>query len=103
MVNCGPMKPVSSPESAEEAEIIALNALGFLASEPERLQRFMDLAGMPVEAIRANAADTAFLGGVLDYILSDQTLLLMFAEEHGLKPEHIVRIRRKLPGASLDF
>lgn len=97
------MKRNSSTESTEEAEIIALNALGFLASEPERLQRFMDLAGLSVEAIRANAADKAFLGGLLDYILSDQTLLLIFAEEHGLKPERIVQIRRKLPGASVDF
>jgi hypothetical protein len=97
------MKSISSTESTEEAEIIALNALGFLASDPERLQRFMDLAGLSVETIRANAADISFLGGLLDYILSDQTLLLIFAEEHGLKPERIVQIRRKLPGASLDF
>ncbi len=97
------MKRNSITESTEEAEIIGLNALSFLASEPERLHRFMDLAGLDINAVRASAADTAFLGGLLDYILSDQTLLLIFAEEHGLKPERIVQIRRKLPGASVDF
>ncbi|WP_373504940.1 DUF3572 domain-containing protein [Aestuariivirga sp.] len=93
----------SSPESSEEAEIIALKVLGFLASEPDRLHRFMDLSGLDVAAIRASAADPAFLGALLDHVLSDQTLLLIFAEENGLKPERIVQLRRKLPGAAIDF
>ena len=97
------MKPNSSPETNAEAEIIALKVLGFLASEPERLSRFMDLSGLDVGAIRSSAADPAFLGGLLDHLLGDQTLLLIFAEEHGLKPERIAQLRRKLPGASLDF
>lgn len=90
-------------ENTEEAEVIALKALGFLASEPERLQRFVDLSGLSLEAIRAGAADPAFLGGILDHLLADQTLLLIFAEEHGLKPERVAVLRRKLPGAALDF
>ena len=97
------MKRFTSPESSEEAEIIALKVLGFLAAEPERLSRFMDLSGLDVGAIRASASEPAFLGGLLDHILSDQSLLLIFAEEHGLKPERIMQLRRKLPGAALDF
>lgn len=93
----------NSPESSEEAEIIALKVLGFLAVEPDRLHRFMDLSGLDVTAIRASAGDPAFLGALLDHVLSDQILLLIFAEENGLKPERIVQLRRKLPGAALDF
>ena len=44
-----------------------------------------------------------FLGGLLDHLLADQTLLLMFAEDEGVPPERIVRLRRQLPGASVDF
>jgi Protein of unknown function (DUF3572) len=90
-------------ESTEQAEIIALKALGFLAAEPERFQRFMDLSGTTLEAIRSAAADPAFLGGVLDHLLADQTLLLLFAEAQDLRPESIPQFRRKLPGASHDF
>jgi hypothetical protein len=90
-------------QNTEEAEIIALKALGFLAGEPERLQRFIDLSGLTLEAIRAAAAEPGFLGAILDHMLADQTLLLIFAEEHGLKPERIAMLRRKLPGAALDF
>ena len=38
------MRP-KTPDSTEEAEITALKALGFLAADPERLSRFMDLSG----------------------------------------------------------
>jgi hypothetical protein len=96
------MRPKSS-QNTEEAEVIALQVLGFLAADPERLQRFMDLSGLDVQAIRASATQTAFLAGLLDHLLGDESLLLIFAEEHGLRPERIQDLRRKLPGASLDF
>ena len=86
--------------NSDQAEVTALKALGFLASQPESLQRFLDLSGLTVQAIRSNAADPAFLGGVLDHLLGDQTLLLLFAEAEGLAPDHIMRLRHALPGAS---
>lgn len=90
-------------DSSEEAEVTALQALAFLAADPERLSRFMDLTGLGLDAIRAAVANPHFLGGVLDHLLGDESLLLIFAEEHGLKPERIADLRRSLPGASLDF
>jgi len=97
------MMRAKSPQSTQDAEVIALQALGFLAAEPERLSRFMDLSGLDLAAIRASAADPAFLGGLLDHLLADQSLLLIFCEENGLKPESIGQLRRKLPGAQIDF
>lgn len=96
------MRPKTTSHS-EEAEILAIHALGFLASDGERLQRFMDLSGLDVAAIRAGAANPAFLGGILDHLLGDESLLLIFAEEQQLRPERIAELRRKLPGASIDF
>ena len=96
------MRPKTKSNS-EEAEILAINALGFLASDGERLQRFMDLSGLDVAAIRAGAANPAFLGGILDHLLGDESLLLVFAEDQHLRPERIAQLRRKLPGAALDL
>lgn len=96
------MRPKTKTNS-EEAEILAINALSFLAADGERLQRFMDLSGLEVAAIRAGAAKPAFLGGILDHLLADESLLLIFAEEQQLRPERIAELRRKLPGASIDF
>jgi hypothetical protein len=80
-------------------EVIALKALGFLAQDGERFQRFLNLTGIELHAIRDAAADPAFLGGVLDHLLGDQTLLLVFAESEDLAPEQVARARRALPGA----
>jgi hypothetical protein len=96
------MQP-KAPDSMEEAEVTALKALGFLAADPERLSRFMELSGLGLDAIRSSAADPAFLGGLLDHLLADESLLLIFAEEHGFKPDRVARLRRKLPGAALDI
>lgn len=96
------MKP-KTQKNTEEAEVLALNVLGFLASDAERLQRFMDLSGLDVAAIRAGASQPAFLGGLIDHLLADESLLLVFAAEHDIRPERIAQLRRTLPGASLDF
>jgi hypothetical protein len=96
------MRP-KTPDSTEEAEVAAIQALGFLVAEPERISRFMDLAGLDPASIRASARDPAFLGAVLDHLLGDESLLLIFAEEQDLRPERIAALRRKLPGASSDF
>lgn len=96
------MRPKTETRS-EEAEILAIHALGFLAADPERLQRFMDLSGLGLDAIRAGAGQPAFLGGILDHLLADESLLLIFAEEQGMRPERIAALRRKLPGAAVDF
>ena len=89
----------SSPKS-EDAEVIALRALGFLASDGERLERFMALSGLTLPAIRQQAGDPAFLAGVLDHVLGDQSLLLMFAEAEDLRPEQVERCRARLPGGA---
>lgn len=96
------MRPESHSRN-EDAEILAINVLGFLAADGERLLRFMDLSGLDVAAIRAGADKPAFLGGILDHLLADESLLLIFAEEHHVRPERIAELRRKLPGASVDI
>jgi hypothetical protein len=71
------------------AEVIALKALTFLASDADRIKHFMAVTGLAPAAIRAQAGKRAFLGGLLDYLRSDQTLLLIFAESEGLEPASI--------------
>jgi hypothetical protein len=72
--------------SIEEAEIIALNALSFLASDAVRLDRFLRLSGVSATDIRAAAAEREFLAGILNHLLQDESLLLTFAAEADLDP-----------------
>lgn len=73
--------------------------LGFLVSEEDRASRFLGVSGLTPEALRAGASDPAFLAGVMDYVLADQSLLLAFAESADIPPDRAVAARRQLPGA----
>ena len=63
----------------EAAEALAIQALNFLATEPQRLSRFLALSGLAPESIRAAAAESGFLAGVLAHLGEDEALLLAFA------------------------
>lgn len=72
--------------SRDTAESLAIEAIGFLASEPERLGRFLALTGLGPADIRASAHESRFLQGVLEYIAGNEAELLLFAEHAGIDP-----------------
>ena len=71
----------------EIAENLAIQALSFLASDSERLGRFLAVTGIGPEAIRKAAADPAFLAGVLDHVVSDEPLLVAVSAHAGVSPQ----------------
>ena len=85
-------------QSREAAEALAIQALSFIAEEPERLGAFLAASGIGPEAIRDAARTPGFLGGVLDHMLADESLLLAFADSAGLDPASVARARRALSG-----
>ena len=84
--------------SREDAERMAIRALGFLAADEERLDRFLALSGLDPGGLRAAAAAPGFLAGVLDHLCADEPALLAFAAEAGVAPEHVDRARALLSG-----
>jgi hypothetical protein len=89
--------PKRSATRGDES-VIALQALTFLASETERLERFLALTGLGPDDVRARASEPDFLVGVLDHVLADEPLLLAFCAEAGLAPEIPARARARLAG-----
>jgi hypothetical protein len=81
----------------EEAEILALKALSFLAAGDKRLERFLAATGMDLNDLRSSASDTAVQSGILDYFLENEGLLLAFCESSGLEPKLAVEARSLLP------
>ena len=73
-----------------DAEEIAISALSFLAMDPGRLSRFLDLTWLAPSSIRQAANDKDFLLSVLDHIMQDDSLLLSFSETGGINPDDIV-------------
>jgi len=82
----------------EAAEAVAVQALGFLAADGERLDRFLALSGLNASEIRAAAIEPGFLTGVLDHVVSDDRVLMAFAEDSGLTPADIEKAHAALTG-----
>jgi hypothetical protein len=88
--------------SADAAEALAIEVLGFIGSDPERLERFMSLAGLGVENLRAAAANSGFLAAVLDHLMADEALLLAFTANSGRDPGSVAKARATLSPPPLD-
>jgi hypothetical protein len=73
----------------EEAEGIAIAALAFLADEPARLSRFLRLTGLVPADLAAGAGEPGLQAALLQHLLSDESLLLVFAADSGVDPELI--------------
>ena len=91
---------MKAPSSAarEAAEMLAIQALGFIAGEPERLEAFLAATGLTVDRLRESANAPDFLGGVLEHMLTDESLLLAFADCAAVDPAAVARARNALGG-----
>ena len=88
------------PSSAarEAAEILAIQALSFIAEEPERLAGFLGATGLTPDRLRESANEPDFLAGVLEHMLGDESLLLAFAASAAIDPAAVARARSALGG-----
>jgi hypothetical protein len=84
--------------SRTEAEAIAVAALAYLASDAERLGRFLAVTGLAPATIRAAAAEPSFLAAVLDHLAGDESLLIAFAASQAQDPARIAAARAVLAG-----
>jgi Protein of unknown function (DUF3572) len=89
------------PSSAarEAAEMLAIQALSFIAAEPERLNGFLNATGLSLDRLRESATAPDFLAGVLEHMLADESLLLAFADSAAIDPADVTRARTALGGS----
>lgn len=84
--------------TVDQADALSLKALAFLASDENRLGRFLTATGIQLDDLRAKADDRHTLSAVLDYLLADQSLLMVFAAEADISPTDVEQARAILPG-----
>jgi hypothetical protein len=80
----------------DAAETQAIAILGFLASDPERLGRFLTLTGVDPGDIRRLMKEQGFWQAIFDHLFDDESLLLAYCAEQQIQPASIVRIRNSL-------
>jgi hypothetical protein len=82
-------EPTKTNTSAANAEGTAAAVLGWLASEPEMLGRFLALSGLQANQMRHAVSDPGFLAGMIDFLMGHEPTLLAFCEATGIKPETV--------------
>jgi len=91
----------------EAAEYIAIKAIEYFAANPESLGSFLAHAGVGPGDLKSAMTDpktsSEFLGGVLDYMMMDEKMLLNFAETMGISPPDIVKARLCFPGGDAEM
>jgi hypothetical protein len=86
--------PKRPPYSQQKAEMLAVQALAFIAEDDRRLSGFVASTGIAMQSIRDAAREPNFLTGVLEHILADENLA--FAEHAGIDPTEVACARQAL-------
>ena len=86
----------------EEAEILGLKALAFLAEDDVKLGQFMALTGISADVLRTSAGSVDVLQAVLEHLSRDESLLLVFSETTSLAPEDVAMALYVLGGSTYD-
>jgi hypothetical protein len=89
------------PVSPDAAAEMARDALLWILGHEGAARRFLAETGLAPQDLAAVAADTAALGGVLDFLLADEGMLAAFCGQTGLGPDLPARARSALPGGDL--
>jgi hypothetical protein len=84
----------------EAAEILALGALGWVASEDDRMAAFLAASGAAPAELAGRTQEPELLASVLDFVLSDDLLVIGFAGHAGIAPASVAAARAALPGGA---
>lgn len=82
----------------DQAEVIALQAVGYLSENEYALNALMAQSGLGPDDFKNGLSSASFLAGLLDFLLQDEGTLLDFCQSLNMSPEEVVKARRALPG-----
>ena len=82
--------------TAESAEILALEGLGWLAGQEEGLDRFLAVSGLDPASLRAAAGSPGTGLAVVEFLLANEPLLLAFCDATGTSPQTVHAARHRL-------
>jgi hypothetical protein len=84
--------------SLDDAQTMALEALAFLAEDGARLGRFLALTGLSPQQLAKEASEPHLQAAVLEHVLGDESLLLVFTSQKGIAPDQVAPAHALLTG-----
>ena len=92
---------IPAPLPRPAAEALGAQVLAWMAADPDRIARFAGVTGAEIADLRAAAGQPEFLGFVLDFLLSDEAMLIECCVALGIQPDRPFRARAGLPGGDM--
>ena len=83
-------------EQTNDAEALALRALGWVLAEDGRAGRLLSLTGLTPETLRSRIGEAALLAAVIRFLESHEPDLIACADALELPPAELVEARRML-------
>ena len=84
------------------AEAMALQAVAYLMADEELMTGFLAASGCAPDDLRGRLKDRGFLVGALDYLLSDDSVVIAFTTHIDVAPETPLHAREKLAPTGSD-
>lgn len=84
------------PDSAADAEILALMAMGWTLSDGRRADRLLSLTGLDADALRAGVGNRAILAAVLAFLADHEPDLVACAEAIDSSPAALIAAKENL-------
>ncbi|MEW4468514.1 DUF3572 domain-containing protein [Parasphingorhabdus sp. JC815] len=79
-----------------DAEIIALQALGWVLQDEDRAQRLLALTGLDPRELRSGLEDPVMLSSLLGFLANHEPDLIACAEAIGVTPEKLAATAQHL-------
>jgi Protein of unknown function (DUF3572) len=91
-----PSHSKSGAHSPEDADALALKALGWVLTDDDRAERLLALTGLTPEILRERLTDRAVLAAVLDFLANHEPDLLLAADALSVEPQVLLAARESL-------
>lgn len=85
----------------DEAETIALTALGWLAGNADLSPAFLAASGLAPDELASRAADPDLLTAVLDFLMTEDEWVRAFCDTARLPYDRLLLARVALPGGEV--
>ncbi|MFO1261678.1 MAG: DUF3572 domain-containing protein [Sphingomonadaceae bacterium] len=90
------MRPSPENGNAEDAETLALRALGWVLCDDRRADRLLALTGLDAAELRQRADQPAILNAVIEFLRAHEPDLITCAEALEVTPDQLARLGREL-------
>lgn len=89
-----------TPLKQEAAEIVAVQALGWIAGDEDTLMAFLNTSGANASDLKTRTDDPEFLISVLDFLMMDDAWVTGFCDAYAYSYERPFEARQSLPGGA---